>query len=292
MSARAWVLNVDVERELATPDATLGEPSAAVRTAVAMARRRLRSTLVGPDDVVIGEDPTGRARGLEGRAWCPTPSALAALRAAGAHVREAPTLEALRTVNAKPFGARLAAELGEPLTKHVVTNMDEARARLTDRSHASWLVRRPFGAAGRARRKVLSGTPSKDDEEWLNASFERGVVVVEPCVDVVAEFALHGVIDERGRLERGVVCTQDVDPNGLWTATRPEAPDLDDAQRHALERAFAHAAQRASEVGYFGPLGVDALRYRDGDDVRFQALGDLNGRYSMGWAIGMRSLAR
>lgn len=288
----AWVLNVDVERELAAPGATLGPPSRAVEAAVAMARERLIGTLVAPDDVVLGAGDDGRARGLGGRAWCPTPAALAALEAAGARVPDAPPLEALRTVNAKPFGARLAGELDEPLAKRVVTNLGDALAALDAVDSTDGLVRRPFGAAGRARRKIRRGAVTEADRAWLRAALAHAAVVIEPWVDVLAELALHGTVERDGSVERGCVCLQEVDANGLWSATRPAGDELDAGERLALEHAFDFAAARAFEAGYFGPLGVDALRYRDRSGVRFQAMNDLNGRYSMGWAIGMGARAR
>ena len=38
----------------------------------------------------------------------------------------------------------------------------------------------------------------------------------------------------------------------------------------------------AQERGYFGPLGIDAMRYRDGDEVRLRPVMDINARWTMG----------
>jgi hypothetical protein len=40
------------------------------------------------------------------------------------------------------------------------------------------------------------------------------------------------------------------------------------------------------EAGYFGPYGIDAYRYRLADAHGFCALGEINARYTMGFAIG------
>ena len=99
---RAWVLNLDAEHELAA--GRRYAPTRALQAIVARERRRLLGTLVAPGDIVLDDvvledvvledvvlsqdealDPE-RTRGLEGRAWSPTPRALARLAAAGAHV--------------------------------------------------------------------------------------------------------------------------------------------------------------------------------------------------------------
>jgi hypothetical protein len=51
----------------------------------------------------------------------------------------------------------------------------------------------------------------------------------------------------------------------------------------------AHVLQRR---GYFGPLGIDAMQYRDAaGQTRLRALQDLNARYTMGrLALGFRRL--
>jgi hypothetical protein len=54
------------------------------------------------------------------------------------------------------------------------------------------------------------------------------------------------------------------------------------------------AANVLQERGYFGPLGIDSLRYRDfAGDVRTRPLQDINARWTMGGiALGFRRLLR
>ena len=48
-------------------------------------------------------------------------------------------------------------------------------------------------------------------------------------------------------------------------------------------------AEQAAPPGYFGPFGIDGFRYRDTDGhLRFNPRSEINARYSMGWAVGMR----
>src|SRR5689334_17227632 len=88
---RAWLLNLDAELELRRPSRY--QPTRASLRACQHFERWAR-LLVAPGDVVISrENPTsGIAKGYLGVAWCPTPSALAALEYAGATLAPAPSL--------------------------------------------------------------------------------------------------------------------------------------------------------------------------------------------------------
>ena len=105
--AHAWVLNLDADLELARgrPGYT---PSRAVLGAMKAHATRLAASLLGPDDIVAAE---GNARGFVGRAFCPTPRAIAALERAGATIEPYPSLEVLRTVNGRGFCAALGQTL-------------------------------------------------------------------------------------------------------------------------------------------------------------------------------------
>ena len=78
----AWVLNLDADLELAARHAYT--PKRSVREAMRPWRSLLAASLLGPDDVLVDEStPLRSARGLAGRAFCPTPRALAMLVRAG-----------------------------------------------------------------------------------------------------------------------------------------------------------------------------------------------------------------
>ena len=53
-------------------------------------------------------------------------------------------------------------------------------------------------------------------------------------------------------------------------------------------------AQRVQQLGYFGPLGIDAMQYRDeAGAIRLRPLQDVNARYTMGrLALGFGRVLR
>jgi hypothetical protein len=55
-----------------------------------------------------------------------------------------------------------------------------------------------------------------------------------------------------------------------------------------LRSALAEAAHALAKIGYAGPFGIDAFRYRDAaGETRFCACCDVNARYTMGFVVGM-----
>jgi len=74
-----------------------------------------------------------------------------------------------------------------------------------------------------------------------------------------------------------------VDRSGVYRGSRFGCPahELEEWQP-AVEIAM-RVAGRLQSLGYFGPLGIDAMRYRDNTgEIRLRPLQDLNARYTMG----------
>jgi hypothetical protein len=291
----AWVLNLDAEHELEVGRAYA--PSRHLGAIVARERTRLLGNLVGPQDVVVTEeelsrDPElARARDLPGLAWSPTPRARALLAAAGALVPEAPGLEVLRRVNARPFavGVRAPHAAGS-FAKDVATTMEDALALLARPAPDGWLARRTFGAAGRGRRRIGAGSPSDAERAWLAASLRRGPLVVEPWVRVTREYTRSGWVRPDGTLELAGPCVQQTDAAGAWirtdSAARGEVAREDDAR---LEAMLAATGAALADAGYRGPFGIDAFRHLVPGRTRevLNPMSEINARFTMDWATGM-----
>ncbi|MDB4938406.1 MAG: hypothetical protein JWP87_5378 [Labilithrix sp.] len=284
----AWVLNLDADLELAAPRAYA--PKQSVREAMKPWASLLAASLVGPDDAIVDESaPPLSAKGLTGRAFCPTPRAIALLERAGALPEPHPSVDVLRRVNSRAF----AASLGETLPAAAfVTELDAARAKLAGAPPLGdgWRIKRNFGMTGRGQRVVRAATSVSDaDLAFVRAGLAEGGVQIEPNVAIVAEYAVHGMLDERGSLALGRLVRQQCDARGAWVSTvavaSPTPGEL------AISDALAAEAERASAAltreGYFGPFGVDAYTYRgEGDRVALQVRSEINARYSMGFAAG------
>jgi hypothetical protein len=270
----AFVLNLDAERELADGRYRSSE---AVRARIEALRSRV--TFLSEHDRVIGSDDlSGCTRAV---AYCPTPSALARIRELGLPVPAAPSLEVLRTVNARSF----CAALGQTLPgASYVRNMDEL---LTALLPETMLLKRDFGFAGRERRQVRAGSLDASSEGFARRSFARGEgLQLEPWLSIELELSQHGYLTPNGGLLLAEPRLQLCDAHGSWLRSEPlPAGSLRVNERRALAESTELVATRLREARYFGPFALDAFRYAGG----FQPRSELNARLSMGYP---RSLLR
>lgn len=290
----AWVLNLDADVELASPSGY--QPTNAVRAAMAPWIAVLSRSLLAPGDLLVDEStPPRSAGGLVGRAFCPTPRAIALLRRAGAEPEAHPPLEVLRTVNGRAF----SASLGQTLPGAIfVRDLDAALEHLASRPPSSdgWRIKRAFGMAGRGQRVLPFGAPWTDaDRTFLRAGIAEGGVQIEPQVSIARELAQHGLIDAAGALREGRLVVQECDARGRWVATRV-VDDVDEVAqdlREEIAKELRRVGGALFAAGYFGPFGIDAYEYRVPGSAKdaaptlaLQPRSEINARYSMGFAVG------
>jgi hypothetical protein len=276
----AWVLNLDAELELAR-----GRPGyVPQRKLVAQLAEHGSGSrrLLGPHDVLIEEGTNLSAAGRIGRAWCPTPMALAKLRACGATPEPFPDASVLRRVNHRLF----AHELGGGLPRQAyVRSREQLVHQLADYAER-WLLKRPLSFAGRGQLRVIG--PLTDKQwTWVDASFERDGLLLEPLVRPIFELSLHGFVWRDARYRIGRICVQAVSERGAFQGVRLAEPaELSGAEAEALHERAVSAARALASAGYFGPFGIDGYRYVHDAGQGFCALGELNARYTLGFATG------
>jgi hypothetical protein len=271
MAARyAWVLNLDADLELAVAAYT---PKATVREAMGALVPVVAAHLLGPDDVLVdAASEPGSADGLVGRAFCPTPRAIAMLERAGAMPEPHPTIDVIRRVNSRAFCASLGQTLPDA---ELVT--DESRALAKIARGGPWRVKRLFGMSGKNQR-VTGLAAAEIDHGFVRAGIAEGGVQIEPNVTIGEEYALHATLEEGGELTISGVYRQRCDARGAWLASEPFAGPVQVALRLEVEgRLVANALAGA---GYFGPFGLDAFTY---DGGRLNPRSEINARYTMGF---------
>lgn len=289
MASAAFVLNLDAEDELRFGDAHT--TSGATRARIAALVPRLAALVEGAV-LVDPWDPTpGCAAGLRGRAWCPTPRALVALQIAGASLPDAPPRAVLRRANDRAFSAALGQTLPGA---RFVTSLAEARAIVAEPGETGqWLVKPALGFAGRGHLRIPAGELSGAVAQTL-ASLLRmdGGAQLEPLVPREGDFALHGFVRRDGSFALGAPTSTRVDERGTWRSSELAADgELDRGEHDALVTAAEEVARALFAVGYAGPFNTDAFRWRDRNKTpQFNARCEVNARFSMGWAVGMRML--
>jgi hypothetical protein len=157
-----------------------------------------------------------------------------------------------------------------------------------------WRLKRAFGMAGRGQRRIDPAAVTDADLAFARAALRDGGIQIEPNVRIVEEYALHGMRGADGSCVVGTVVRQQCDRHGAWVATVPLG-DSDVANRLGVHAALRVEAARVvdafASAGYFGPWGIDAYAYDAGDGTfALQTRSEINARYSMGYAVGMRAL--
>lgn len=278
----AWVLNLDAELELAR-----GRPGyVPQRKLVAQLAEHGRSSqaLLGPLDFELtgGAPLPVASAGALGRAWCPTPMAVALMRESGIEPEPFPDAKVLRRVNHRLF----AHELGGGLPAQAyVRSRPELIEKLGDLSQR-WLLKRPLSFAGRGQLRAI-GPLTEKQWTWVDASLQRDGLLVEPLVEPSFEVSLHGFVWPNGAYELGRVCAQVVSERGVFRGVRLAAADELTAPEAAAFKERADTVARALHgAGYFGPFGIDGYRYSRQGRAGFCALGEVNARYTLGFVTG------
>ncbi len=279
----AWILNLDAEEELAAGDSY--RASASLERILECHRPAAARALLVPDAVLVERGVRLPAGDWLGRAWCPTPRARAQRRAVGAVPEPAPDAAVLRAANERG----LVRSLGQTL---------EEAAFLCDpvavREHLNvlpgvdrWLLKRNLGVAGRGQRAVSASAWKAADARWLASALGSGGVQVEPLLDLEVEYVLHGWVPRRGAARLGQPLVQETS-RGAWRRTRSAVSgELTPSDADQLQGAGERVAEALAALGYFGPFGMDAYRYRDrSGGQRLNPLSEINARYTMGWALG------
>lgn len=267
--SRVFLLNLDAEFELSGQT-----PSLRVRRQLEAAGQRAAAGLLRFGDRLLDGDATG----MNGLAWCWTPSAVKALRDAGASV-EHPPLAAVAEANHRAF----AAELGQclPGARFLQAPVAVSEVERCLRQGGTWRAKRAFGVAGRGQRR-LSGEPTEKDLRWLGASHHG--VQLEPELDLEGEFAIHGYLTAEGELRLGHP-TQQKNLPGAWGQS--ERTGLPAELHRSLQAEAEVVAEALQRIGYWGPFNLDALRGRLGSEDVWVPRSEVNARYSMGWSTGM-----
>lgn len=281
--AGGWCLWLEAEAELAALRAGLDwrrvEPiPEAVRAGAARSLLGREVTQHSDCDADGGRGPSGLAR--RGFAWSPTPHALELLRARGLTLPRAPDLEALIQANARETfidAAPLRGRVTCGSAEDVFAAMEDTAPPRPSGKPPAWILRGSLCAAGRDR--IVAETPSAPVTAFVRERLASGPIDIAPMLDLEEEFAIHGHIGSNGAIQSAPAVRHagSARPGPRQTSPAKAAPDVQDA----LRRAFQRVAERLVDIGYFGPVGIDAFTWRDEAGTRrLHAVSEVNARYT------------
>lgn len=191
-----------------------------------------------------------------------------------------PPVELVREVNDKRFSHRLEKRLGIELPhSSILESLDQLRAAVENCPYP-WVLKHPLGFSGRERVVGKAGLLSDSGWGWARRKFSQGwTLLFEPWVDPRQDFSLHFNIERGGICHFLGHCELIGDPSGVYRGNRVIASSRPDAT--ALHWA-TRVAQEVADLGYWGPVGIDAFSgLLEGREV-LRPLVEINARYSFG----------
>lgn len=208
-------------------------------------------------------------------------------------VCDAPHESTVRRANSRLFSHELEVEWNCGLVgATVITNQDELAMTLRRQTTATspWVLKALFGMSGRERHLGRGPELTEQTANWARRRIGRdGAVIWEPWVEQIAEAGLQFEIPRTGEPQFLGVTPLLTDDLGNYRGNRL-AVDDEGQWSDAIEIAHRAAVRLQQRHHYFGPLGIDAMHYRDNSGThRTRPLQDINARHTMGrLALGFR----
>lgn len=150
-----------------------------------------------------------------------------------------------------------------------------------------WVIKAEYGMSGRERIRgcgLLTGA----DRQWVQRRIgpDRSLFY-EPWVERIAETGIQIDVPQQGPVRLVGLTPMFVDDRGQYAGSRFQRDQSHSAGGlsvwdHAIEVTL-RAAASLQALGYFGPLGIDSMQYRDQNgSIRVRPLQDINARWTMG----------
>jgi hypothetical protein len=211
---------------------------------------------------------------------------------------DAPPQSAVRDVNARDFSFALEQEwdlLPEGAAR--VASLDELKAALKQLPAGCdrWVIKARFGMSARERILGRGRDLTPQAVHWVRSRLSAEPhVFLEPWLDRIAEAGIQLSISKAGAPVLEGITPMLADASGTYRGSRFHSDAGLDAIWEFAAEIGLRAALAAQRAGYFGPLGIDAMQYRDpSGQPQLRPIQDINARFTMGRiALGFRKLLK
>ena len=162
------------------------------------------------------------------------------------------------------------------------------KLRSFDVPNHGWVMKPEYSMSGRNCLRGKSNSFSDMERSWIRDRLDHGPAFLEPWLDQVEESSLHWEIPINGAASFVGIAELVSDSRGQYVGSRvgnrgwseSKIPHWQETV-HTCEQAM-DAVTMLTRV-YFGPLGIDAMKYRDANgQVKIRPIQDINARWTMG----------
>lgn len=187
-----------------------------------------------------------------------------------------PSLDIVRKANDKRTSHGLEHELGIALPySTLVADCKELEKQVADCPY-DWVLKHPFGVSGRERMLNRAGILTDSVAGWARKLFAQGLeLLFEPWVTPRNDYSLHYEIGVDSTVHYLGRCEMIPDQGGVYRG------NLHNPSRHRPGEADL-IVQRVAEMGYWGPLSLDAFDGELGGRPVKRPLVEINARYTFG----------
>lgn len=200
-------------------------------------------------------------------------------------VIDAPDVEIVRRVNRRSFRFQLEQELGVlPVGSALIRDLADLHQALEDFSSSDkWVIKAEFGMSGRERILGRGTELSEAARNWIARQLRTGsALVFEPWLNSIREAGILFEIPRETSPQFLGVAQLLTDASGTYRGSRFGDSSDSTGWEPAVETGF-EVARILQGIGYFGPLGIDAMEYETQAGGRqLRVLQDLNARLTMG----------
>jgi hypothetical protein len=165
----------------------------------------------------------------------------------------------------------------------LISSFEELRTAIANLDRGKWILKARFGMSARERIVGEDATLTAQQSGWIEKRLKaQGTLILEPWLDAVDEVGIQLQVPQTGNVELLAALPLLNSPHGEYQGSRLY---LTETEQQFWEPAVQVALQIAEDFqrqGYFGPLGIDAMRYRDGDEIKLRPVQDINTRWTMG----------
>jgi hypothetical protein len=197
-----------------------------------------------------------------------------------------PPLKIVRKVNSRDFADAVAHRfgLGVPGTRFCRSLKDVEAAIQENETLFSVVIKPAFGGSGYGFRILQSRGQWDAEKTRIGRLIGRDGVVVEPWLSRRVDLSASTVIDRSGNHSAILFQRQWVNRFGAYFGSYCADDDaVIDPWREQLSSAAYQIAGVVAEVGYFGPIGIDAFVYEGMEGItRLAPAVEINARYTMG----------
>lgn len=191
-----------------------------------------------------------------------------------------PDPDSVARVNGKDFSHHVEKKLGVALPYSLLLSSWKELQEQLDACPWDWVVKHPWGVSGRERIQGRKGHFELRHSKWCEKQFKRGsTLLFEPWLEQRHEWSMHFDIRPDGSVQWIGACQLMADGSGTYRGNGCAMSFSVDPQVVDLAK---QAVQNVADVGYWGPVGIDAMRGQLAEEMIVRPIMEINARMTFG----------